>query len=105
MRGKDGISRRFHLEKEAEGLVPNVAALAELEAEIPLPNITADLWIHYQQLDRRRSHNMEGEPLRFSWVDLQAYMEVTGVRLGRWYLKTIFALEDKYFQVRAENKS
>lgn len=107
-RGKDGLPRRVHLESAAEGLVQtadSIAAQAELDAEIPLPNIMADVWVHFSQLNLRRGYTMEGDPMRFTWGEIKDYMEVTEVRLGRWYLKTIFALEDEFFKVRAENKS
>jgi len=104
-RGKDGFPRRVHLEKAAKGFIPDPVAQAELDEELPLPDVTADVWIHYRQLDNRRRYSSEGVPLRFYWVDIQAYMTVTGIRLGRWYLKTIFALEDEFFRARAENKT
>jgi hypothetical protein len=101
--GKDGASRRVHLEADAGGLVPNPEAIAELENEIALPEITADVWDIFKQLDCRRNYNENG-PIRFSWQDLLAYQYVNDSRLGRWKLKTVLAIEDAYFVIRAENK-
>lgn len=102
-RGDDGIPYRVHLEVEATGLIPNPVAIAELESEPFLPMLTADVWGTYQQLAMRRAYNENG-PIRFSFENIEAFMRVTEVRLGRWYLKTLFALDDAYFTARAEVK-
>lgn len=102
-KGKDGVPYRVHLEKNATGIVPDLRALDELENEPPLPELTADIWIQFRQIEMRRMYNENG-PMRFTWESIDAFMAVTGIRLGRWYLKTLFALDDAFFTVRAENK-
>lgn len=104
-RGKDGLPRSAHLERAATGICPDPKAQAELEhwATTKVPFLMADVWDHYLRLDMRRDWNENG-PKRFSWLDIDAYVSTNEVRLGRWHLKTIFALEDAWFAHRAENK-
>lgn len=102
-RDKDGATLRQHLESDAYGLIPNPASLARLMSEPPLPPGCTDVWAVFLSLHARRPHGEFG-PLRLPWSELQAYERVAGVHLGHWQVKAIFALEDAYFAVRAENE-
>lgn len=101
--GDDGVAARVHIEKAASGAFPNPEAVAKLESEPPFPELAGDVWFAYQQLAIRREWNENG-PVRFSWRELQAFFELTGIRLGRWHLRTLFAIEDAFFAARKEAK-
>lgn len=105
MRGSDGAPLISHIKQDANGLMPNDKATAQLEAYlIQRPPLAAlDVWETYVELDARRDWDENG-PKRISWVDLSGYQDTNDIRLGRWQLKTIFALEDAWFSIRAENK-
>lgn len=100
----EGASVRDTLSKLATGPFPNVEAVAQLDAEPALPRHTADVWAIYLDLHIRRDRDENG-PRLITWNDLKSYSGVTGARLSQWQLSTIFALENAYFAVEAENKA
>lgn len=99
---EDGASYRDHLLKAAEGFLPLPSAVAKLAEEPPCPPGAFNVWAIFLELHLRRQQSEFG-PLRFPWHELQAYSQVTGLRLTSWERKTIFALEDAFFEVKSEN--
>jgi hypothetical protein len=102
----DGVPRREHLKKAAGGLFqdgPAIEAAALLANEPPLPTLSSDYWNLFLELHVRRDRDENG-PLRFLWRDLQSYSEVTGVRFDPFTRRVLFAMEDEYFAVVAQNK-
>ena len=49
------------------------------------------VWDTFIELHNARSYGMGPSPI--GWRDLQAWQEVTGVRLGPWEIDTIMALD------------
>lgn len=103
VRQKDGFPLRVHLEQAAYGVIPDADALMRLASAPFLPSLCADLWAYYNELHRRRVYNENG-PVRFAWVDIQAFLSVTKLRLAIWEVFTLLTLEDVFFQVQAETK-
>lgn len=102
-REKDGATAREHLEKAADGFIPNKEAIEKLKSEPELPHLAVDAWVTFQKLSSRREYNENG-PVRFSYENIWHYSQVTGHILNAWMLKTIFALDDTFFIVRFENE-
>lgn len=100
-KGDDGVSLRDHLTADAEGLFPNPVSVARLAAEPRLPALAAPVWARFLELHLRRPQTEFG-PLRLPWSEVEAYSRVMGVSVKRWQLSAIFALEEAFFEVRAE---
>jgi hypothetical protein len=101
---KDGKTQREHLQAACEGLVPDPDAEARLAAEPPYPRALGDVWVCFQELHSRRAWGEAG-PVRFTWVELEAYSRgFAPRRLNAFMVSMIFALEDAFFAVTAETK-
>lgn len=103
-RTQDGNTTRSHLEASASGIAPDKDAVKMLASEPPLPFVLADIWQKFLDLHVRRGRDENG-PLRFSWLELQAYSDLTGARFDPFTRKVLFAVEDAYFAVVAEHKN
>lgn len=103
-KGDDGVPLRQHLEKDAEGMFANPASQAKLDAAPPQPPNTARVWGIFLELHQRRPQGEFG-PMRLPWTEVEAFQRVTSVPLRNWERQAIFALEDTFFEVRAENEA
>lgn len=99
---KNGNSKRDILESLAYSLVPDEAALKQLEAQPALPTLTAHLWALFSKLHVRRGYN-EGGPVRFSALSLKAWLDIERVRLQPWELDLLFSLDDTFMKVYLDN--
>jgi hypothetical protein len=94
----DGHSLRVHLEAAARqnGQEPGLAGPE-------LPDLYADLWEGFLELDRARGHGSFGpEPL--AYADIESWARLTRRRLSPQDVALIVELDRLGFAVRAEGK-
>jgi hypothetical protein len=68
---------------------------ADLEAELagpPLPSCLAYLWDIFCRLSSRRGSNGSG-PNLITYIEIDAFQRVSGVRLNAWEVQTIEAFD------------
>jgi len=92
----DGHSLREHLEVAAR----QNDSIAEKLIGPDLPELFADLWEGFIELDRARGHG----PSPLSYSDIESWARLTGRRLSTLELALLIELDRLWFVVRAEVK-
>jgi hypothetical protein len=82
-------------------MFPSPEAQATLDNLPKLPPLSAHLWELFNNLHRRRNWTVDG-PQRFAWEAIQAFQNVTHSHITSRDLDAIFAVEDVFFEVYAE---
>lgn len=75
----------------------------ELLEHDPLPDGCGPLWRDFMELHNSRSWAMGG-PEGISFVDIDAWQRVRGVRLEAWEIAAVKAADRAYLGVHARNR-
>lgn len=76
---------------------------ARLRDAPELPLVMEPLWADFLQLHNTRGSSGFGAA-RISFVDIDAWQRVTGVRLRPWQIEAIRAADNAYFAAQAKAK-
>lgn len=99
MKGKDGSTKRDHLKivANATGKVP-----VELQYQPELPESAAYVWDWFLDLNSGRTASMAGLNA-ISYLEIQAWADITGEQLARWEVVAIKALDRAFLDRKDEN--
>jgi hypothetical protein len=92
---EDGCTLRDHL---LSGYKQTGVKSPELEVENP-PDEAEYVWGYFLSLAARRRFSEHG-PERISWIDIQAWLNVTRTKIEPWELNAILAIDNAYFENR-----
>ena len=92
---KDGISEREHLEQVEKQTGRRIEAL---ESPTEFPQLLSHVWSAFCRLSNSRSAGFSG-PNSISYLEIQAWKEVTGTPLKSWEVEAVKRLDAVYLGV------